>query len=178
MMRSVFFSMYGANEAERPPLAACSSIVLTDGGNKSVALRILSMAAKGQDMTIQVGALPVRRKADGSIEILLVTARQKNRWLIPKGGRSGRLTDDDAAAREALEEAGVEGKIKKRPVGDYRHLRADGRKGPRIIVFKMKVRRDASNWKEKNERKRRWLSPAAAASLVKEKTLRKIILDI
>lgn len=52
-------------------------------------------------MTIQVGALPVRRKGDGSIEILLVTARQKNRWLIPKGARSGRLTDDDAAAREA-----------------------------------------------------------------------------
>ncbi len=33
----------------------------------------------------QVGALPVRLKKKGKLEILLVTTRGGQRWMIPKG---------------------------------------------------------------------------------------------
>jgi 8-oxo-dGTP pyrophosphatase MutT (NUDIX family) len=125
---------------------------------------------------IQVGALPIRQRADGTTEILLIIARGKPRWLIPKGGRSKRLSDQDAAAREALEEGGVRGTTKSRPIGRYRHRCEDGRKGPRIIVYKLKVSRHLSSWKEEGERRRRWLPASKAVELVREKSLRKLIL--
>lgn len=125
----------------------------------------------------QVAALPVRKRADGTKEILLITARGKRRWLIPKGSRSRRLTDEKAAAREALEEGGVTGKTKPRPIGAYRHIRTNGGKGPRIIVFKLKVKRHHQSWMEQDERQRRWLPLSKAARLVREVALRKLILE-
>ena len=125
----------------------------------------------------QVAALPIRKRADGTKEVLLVTARGKSRWLIPKGSRSRRLTDDKAAAREALEEGGVTGKSKSKPVGAYRHLRTNGGKGPRIIVFKLRVKRYHQSWIEQNEPQRQWLPLAKAARLVREAALRRLILE-
>ena len=64
------------------------------------------------DEAKQVAALPVRRGEDGSLEVLLVTSRETGRWVIPKGWPSKRLSDREAAAREARQEAGVTGTIK------------------------------------------------------------------
>lgn len=124
----------------------------------------------------QVGALPIRKRADGTTEVLLITARCKSRWLIPKGGRSTRLSDEEVAAREALEEGGVKGRTKSRPIGRYRHRCGDGRKGPRIIVYKLEVIGHLSSWKDEGKRRRRWLPASKAAELVREKSLRKLIL--
>src|SRR5689334_1664160 len=64
-----------------------------------------------QFMTIlQVGALPLR-KSRGGFEVLLISSRETGRWVIPKGWPSKRLSDPNAAAREAKQEAGVTGKI-------------------------------------------------------------------
>jgi 8-oxo-dGTP pyrophosphatase MutT (NUDIX family) len=71
----------------------------------------------------QVAVLPVRRVKSGAFEILLVTSRSTGRWIIPKGWPSKRLKDHRAAAREAKDEAGVEGKIK-RKASRRRHWRS------------------------------------------------------
>jgi hypothetical protein len=34
---------------------------------------------------IQYAALPLRQRADATIEIMLITSRDTGRWLIPKG---------------------------------------------------------------------------------------------
>jgi 8-oxo-dGTP pyrophosphatase MutT (NUDIX family) len=54
-------------------------------------------------------------------EFLLITTCEAGRWMIPKGWLSDGLTLREVAEREALEEAGVVGKSKKRPVGEFNY---------------------------------------------------------
>src|SRR5580658_9664578 len=68
---------------------------------------------------LQIAALPSRRTAAGGVEVLLITSRETGRFIIPKGWPMKQLSDPDAAAREAYEEAGVVGKVKRKPIGDY-----------------------------------------------------------
>ena len=69
--------------------------------------------------TDQVGALCVRRRRNGGYQVLLITSRDRGRWIIPKGWRTKRLKDHKAAAREAKEEAGVSGEVRQKPIGTY-----------------------------------------------------------
>jgi 8-oxo-dGTP pyrophosphatase MutT (NUDIX family) len=71
--------------------------------------------------TTQVAALPIRIRDDGEINVLLVSSRETKRWVIPKGWPSKKMGDAKAAAREAREEAGVTGKVYRKPVGFYRY---------------------------------------------------------
>jgi 8-oxo-dGTP pyrophosphatase MutT (NUDIX family) len=125
----------------------------------------------------QVAALPVRLNAKGQLEVLLVTTRQTRRWVIPKGWRSTRLSDADAAAREALEEAGVTGRTLKKPVGSYSYFKRedDGFRPVKVTVYVLKVQEQKKRWKEVDERKRRWLSISRAAELVQEPALATVI---
>jgi 8-oxo-dGTP pyrophosphatase MutT (NUDIX family) len=49
--------------------------------------------------------------------VLLITTRGRGRWTIPKGWPEKGLRDRDLAAKEAVEEAGVEGEVGSKPVG-------------------------------------------------------------
>ena len=62
----------------------------------------------GRSETRQVAALPWRPTDEGR-QILMITSRETRRWVIPKGGRMAGKTDAEAAAVEAMEEAGVQG---------------------------------------------------------------------
>ena len=50
---------------------------------------------------------------------MLVTSRGTGRWIIPKGWPMKRKAPHAAAAREALEEAGVVGEVQSSPLGSY-----------------------------------------------------------
>lgn len=125
----------------------------------------------------QVAALPWRRGQDG-MEILLVTSRETRRWVLPKGGRMPGRTDAEAAAVEALEEAGIEGVVAAHPVGTFRYLKVLKRRAPRwcvVAVYPLEVRTEHADWKEKAERERVWMSAAQAAASVGETDLADII---
>ncbi len=122
----------------------------------------------------QVGALPVRLKKNGKLEILLVTTRGGCRWMIPKGYRPKRLDERRAAAREALQEAGVMGKIQPRALGEFTDRNGNGEKNT-INVFRLDALKEQSHWREENERRRKWVSPTKAKALVRQAGLRKII---
>lgn len=125
----------------------------------------------------QVAALPWRRGPDG-IEILLVTSRETRRWVTPKGGRMAGKTDAEAAAQEALEEAGVEGDVVDQPFGTFRYLKVLKRRAPRwcvVAVFPLEVTREHEDWKEKAERTREWMSGAEAERRVDEPELKALI---
>src|SRR5690606_13598105 len=66
----------------------------------------LRKALKGEPVR-QVAAIPFRILQDGSMEVMLVTSRETQRFVVPKGwpmkGKSSRKT----AAIEAEQEAGV-----------------------------------------------------------------------
>ena len=53
----------------------------------------------------------------GRSQVLLVTSRDTGRWVIPKGWPMPDRTPEAAAAREAWEEAGVEGEVSDRCIG-------------------------------------------------------------
>ena len=125
----------------------------------------------------QVAALPWRRSADG-IEILLVTSRETRRWVTPKGGRMPGLTDAQAAAQEALEEAGVEGVIGETPLGTFRYLKVLKRRAPRwcvVAVHALEVRVEHAIWHEQAERERVWVSREEAVRRVDEPDLKALI---
>src|SRR5688572_28920018 len=68
----------------------------------------------------QYAALPYRRQGD-NIEIMLVTSRDSGRWIIPKGWPAPGLTPRDSAAREAMEEGGLVGRITAQPIGVHHY---------------------------------------------------------
>lgn len=129
------------------------------------------------DEAKQVAALPVRKGEDGSLEVLLVTSRETGRWVIPKGWPSKRLSDREAAAREARQEAGVTGTIKSKPVGTYRYRKVEP-EGTRLLavtVYLLKVEREKKRWPEQDQRQRTWFTADAAARRVREPSLQRLI---
>ena len=68
-----------------------------------------------------MAAVPVRRLAAGGVEFLLVRTRDGDRWTFPKGGCERGETLAEAAAREAVEEAGAAGRIGAHPIAEYRY---------------------------------------------------------
>jgi 8-oxo-dGTP pyrophosphatase MutT (NUDIX family) len=79
----------------------------------------------------------------------------------------------DSAAKEAWEEAGVEGSIATEPLGSYSYRKWGG--VCHVQVFSLHVERLAETWPEP-ARERRWLEPEAAAGLVDEPELKEILL--
>lgn len=126
----------------------------------------------------QVAALCWRCGEQG-LEILLVTSRETRRWVTPKGGRMPGLTDARAAAVEALEEAGVEGRVADHPIGTFRYLkwlrRGEGRWCV-VSLFPLEVTVEHATWQEQHERTRQWMSAEQAASRVNEADLAALIL--
>ena len=127
----------------------------------------------------QVAALPVRPGPNGP-EIMLITSRETRRWVVPKGWPMKGRKDHEAAAQEALEEAGLEGRIHKHPLGAYTYLkRTDGAAEPcRVMVYRLDVMGERQSWRERGQRERRWFPAAEAASQVAEPRLASMILAI
>lgn len=124
----------------------------------------------------QVSAVPVRTSSRG-LDVMLVTSRETGRWVIPKGWCSPRLSDWEAAAREAQQEAGARGAIWPEPIGNYTYVkRMPGEdRLIKVEVFLLLVTKLLERWPEQQERRREWMSPRQAARRVHEPGLKKIL---
>ena len=125
----------------------------------------------------QVAALPWRATS-GSLEILLVSSRETRRWVIPKGWPMKGKADHQAAAQEAYEEAGLDGRIVEQPVGDYpylKRLKSGAARAVTVDVFPLEVTGEHATWPEKGQRTLQWMSPVEAALAVQEPELRDLI---
>lgn len=125
----------------------------------------------------QYAALPWRLGPDG-VDVLLITSRETRRWVIPKGWPMHGLTEHEAAAQEAFEEAGVSGEIAASPFGVYRYRKRmkDGSLVTcRVDVFPLEVKTEAKSWPEKRQRTRQWTPAAEAARMVQEPGLGRLI---
>jgi 8-oxo-dGTP pyrophosphatase MutT (NUDIX family) len=127
----------------------------------------------------QYAALPIRTSAAGTPEILLVTSRETRRWVLPKGWPMRKRTPSEAAAREAYEEAGLEGEIAPdRPIGSYRYEKRLGNGDiaqVEVSIFLLRVVRQLDAWPEQAERQTAWFRPADAADRVAEPELANIL---
>ncbi|OAC97675.1 hypothetical protein MUCCIDRAFT_157571 [Mucor lusitanicus CBS 277.49] len=91
--------------------------------------------------------------------VLLISSRKnKDAWVLPKGGWEQDETQEHAATRETWEEAGIKGTIT-RQLGVFeertnkkRHLKAHH------WIFEMQIDEVAKKFPEKKKRERRWFT--------------------
>jgi phosphohistidine phosphatase len=121
----------------------------------------------------QSAVIPWRLRA-GKPEILVIASSKKKHRVVPKGIREPGLTPQASAAKEALEEAGVEGRVGNAPLGHYTCEKWGAT--CTVEVFPMEVTRvlPESEWQERH-RGREWLAPEQAGKCVREKALRPMI---
>lgn len=130
------------------------------------------MSQKPSRVFKQSGVIPYRVK-NGKIEVLLVTNRRRQHWVIPKGGIKRAMTSPDSAAKEAWEEAGVIGQVDADQLGTYEyHKRGDIYQ---VEVFLLPVETVLKDWPEASLRKRQWLGVTQAVKRVEEVELKQIL---
>lgn len=132
-----------------------------------------------RDVRTQFGALPWRMHKD-KLQFCLISTRRTGRWIVPKGWPMDGATPAEAAAIEALEEGGLEGRISERCLGIFTYVKelASEPNLPCVVaVFPLKVTKARKTWPEMSERKRRWVSPRKAAELVQEPDLARLFRD-
>jgi 8-oxo-dGTP pyrophosphatase MutT (NUDIX family) len=124
----------------------------------------------------QVAAVPVRIGPQGTLEVLVVSTRGSGRWTVPKGWPMRGHTDAEAAAREAYEEAGVRGSIGCEPLGTFEYRKRRNEDEILLVtVYRLDVSEQLRSWRERGQRKQRWLPASAAADCVAWNGLAEII---
>lgn len=119
----------------------------------------------------QSGALPYS-VVDGRVVFLLVTSRRTGRWIFPKGSISSGMTAWDSAAKEALEEAGVEGLVSPEAIGSYQIF--DKGVLVDVAIFPLRVEVQHDSWDEMDQRLRHWVLLPEARRLLADRALVRI----
>ncbi|HEY6578409.1 MAG TPA: NUDIX hydrolase [Rhizomicrobium sp.] len=135
-----------------------------------------SVASKLENL--QYAALPWRRSENAELEILLVTTLHTHRWIVPKGWPLAGCTPGECAAREALEEAGVLGRLTEESVGSFqydKHRKSGETVACTVHVFPLEVARQRRSWPEKAARQTRWCTIEEALARINEPGLRRLI---
>ncbi len=138
----------------------------------------LNGARKGEVRT-QFAALCYRLRR-GKVQILLITSRGAQRWILPKGWPMDGKTPAASAAREAWEEAGVMGKSAESCLGVYTYnkdIGLDDEMPCVAMLYPIEVTALAKNYPECGQRRRRWVSRKKAAKLVQEPDLARLIMS-
>jgi 8-oxo-dGTP pyrophosphatase MutT (NUDIX family) len=109
-------------------------------------------------MPKQFGAVPFRIHR-GKVEVMLVTSRDGERWLVPKGWpmkRGARYT----ARQEAYEESGVRGRVRRSPLGTMKYRKKVGgrRRTIDLKVYPLRVSKQVRKFPERKQRKTRWFA--------------------
>jgi len=147
---------------------------------KSIAKQLpLKLRSGGKtDVRAQFAALCWRIKND-QVQICLITSRTRKRWIIPKGWPMHKQTPANAAATEALEEAGVSGEAFDICLGVYSYSTPGKVENAPILtmVYPLHVTHVHSKWPEKHQRRRKWFSLEKAAKKLSEPALKQIVLS-
>ena len=119
----------------------------------------------------QSGVIPYRIKNE-KLQILLITSRRKQRWIIPKGIIEDGLMPQESAAKEALEEAGAIGIVGNEALGKYKYKKWGGK--VKVKVYPMVVKSLLDNWDEIEYRERMWYPFNEAKEILEIKKLKKL----
>ncbi|HSZ51533.1 MAG TPA: NUDIX hydrolase [Caulobacteraceae bacterium] len=121
---------------------------------------------------VQYAALPYRMNDE--VEVLLLTSRETGRWVLPKGWPIAGKSPRAAARQEALEEAGVIGRVCKQPIGVFHYdkrLDGGGLVTCKVVVYPLEVTRQLKRWPEQGQRTTGWFRTEDAALAVLEPEL-------
>jgi len=126
------------------------------------------MANGSGKIAVQSGVLPVTKG-----RVVLITTRSSGRWIIPKVYVEKGISPAESAAKEAMEEAGVVGKVKSELIGTYSYRRSSGIFS--VEVYPLEVESLLDRWEEMHVRKRKIVTPREALSMVGNKQLAQIL---
>lgn len=119
------------------------------------------------------GCIPYKFKQgeDGDLKdillVLMISTPNRSDLIFPKGGWENDETDIDAARREALEEAGIQGIIHETRLGEWifksKSKENSSKEGAcKGCMFAMEVKEELDFWPEKSTHGRLWVSVADA----------------
>lgn len=110
--------------------------------------------------------------------MLLITSRDTQRWVVPKGNMMRGLSPHEAAAVEAFEEAGVRGIPCPTALGVFMYWKTRRARQSRQVaatLYPLAVVDQAEDWPEREERTTRWFALPEAAAAVDEPELKRLI---
>ncbi|WP_372808106.1 NUDIX hydrolase [Pontiella sp.] len=125
-------------------------------------------------MQKQYGAIPFIRGDEG-LKVVLVTSAA-GYWIFPKGQYEKEHGKQGTAELEALEEAGVEGKLLKKRAYRTKVVIKSGER-VRLTLYALDVRSIRKKWKEDYRRKRVVVSVSKAFKLIDSSALRECLRD-
>jgi 8-oxo-dGTP pyrophosphatase MutT (NUDIX family) len=121
---------------------------------------------------LQAAVIPFRGSGK-KLEICLIRRKGSKKWGIPKGFVERGDTTKDAALKEALEEAGLKGRLVGDAVGTYDY-RKWGTKLD-VTVYLMEVQEEEDEWDEADIRDRQWASFEDAAEKLEQHPVQPLI---
>jgi 8-oxo-dGTP pyrophosphatase MutT (NUDIX family) len=104
------------------------------------------------------------RRGDDGLQVCLIRRKGSGKWGIPKGFIDRGDTAEQAALNEALEEAGLSGRLIDDAIGTYDYEK--WRESLTVAVYVMEVLEEHEGWQEVRFRERRWHTPRDAAELL------------
>ena len=115
----------------------------------------------------EVVAAVCHRREEGALQLLLVRTKGGKRWTFPKGHVEPGEGPSEAAAREAREEAGVEGDVAPTPFTRYRYPSTREAEGETLVAaYLLAVVRQGPPAHSERRRNPTWVVPAEAARLL------------
>ena len=124
----------------------------------------------------QSSVIPYRLR-NGRLEILVILSSQKKHFVVPKGIKDPGLSPQDSAAKEAREEAGVDGRVLDPAIGSYRYEKWGSLCTVDVYAMEVTAVVPEHEWEE-SHRGREWVSPEEAVKRLKQKALAPMVLDL
>jgi len=122
--------------------------------------------------TVQSGVIPYLIENE-KIKIIIITNRNKKKWILPKGFIDKGLTPSESAQKEALEEAGITGTISENAVGCYEYSR--NTQNYKVYLYPMKIESIQNDWPEFLERERAIIDIEQIKDYIRDEGIRGLI---
>ncbi|KAK9272327.1 hypothetical protein L1049_002698 [Liquidambar formosana] len=129
-----------------------------------------------------VGCIPYRLKitsqtsleAEEDLEVLVISSQKGNRMSFPKGGWESDESIKEAALRECIEEAGVQG-IVQCELGKWRFKSRSKGTYNEGYMFPLLVNKQLDLWPEKDVRQRIWMSVRKAREVCQHEWMKEAL---
>ena len=120
----------------------------------------------------QAGVIAFRRKK-GALEVCLIRNKGRKKWKIPKGFVDHGESPEEAALKEAWEEAGLRGRLVGQPIGSYEYEKWGD--DLTVTVFLMEATGEEDEWEESRFRERSWQPVETGFAMLKKHPVSRLL---
>jgi phosphohistidine phosphatase len=121
----------------------------------------------------QSSVSPYRLTDDGP-QMLVILSAKKRHTIVPKGIKEPGLSAQESAAKEAVEEAGVEGVVEDAPLGSYVYRKWGASCSVQVYALRVTRVLPEDQWPE-SHRGREWVTPEEASARLAQPALASMV---